>query len=83
MFLKHCTGLVCGTDAIQGEVFYFKNNAGVKAYVYAPLAEVVMEGNADLYGAIVGKSFTGANNSKILLDELLLGKGSAPPLTCE
>ncbi|MDD5224787.1 MAG: Ig-like domain-containing protein, partial [bacterium] len=75
--------LICGTDATQGEVFYLMNNAGVKVNVYAPLADVVMEGNADLYGAIVGKSFTGANNSKILLDESLLGEGSTPPLTCE
>ncbi len=57
----------------------FSGGASLTSVIYAPQADVKMNGNSDIYGAITANSFDCSGNMGIHQDESLSGKG--PPFT--
>jgi GH43 family beta-xylosidase len=47
-----------GTAATTGQTWSIKGNGGLSAVVYAPNADVTINGNGAVYGAVVGNSVT-------------------------
>ena len=57
----------------------FSGSASLTAVIYAPQADVNMNGGSDVYGAITANSFSCGGSMGIHQDESLFGKG--PPFT--
>ncbi|MDD5533665.1 MAG: hypothetical protein PHC52_12800, partial [Syntrophales bacterium] len=56
---------ISGADSAQGKVLQVKNNAILKAVVYAPGADASVSENGSLSGGLVCRNYLGSNNSKI------------------
>ena len=57
--------LVSGADSAQGQVLQVKNNAILKAVVYAPRADASVSENGALSGGLVCRNYLGSNNSNV------------------
>lgn len=55
----------------EDDVIKYHGNADLHGAIYAPEAPIIMEGNAELYGSLVGVSVFSDGNGKLHYDEAL------------
>jgi len=71
---------IWGTStSVAGQSIQLAGNGALKAVVYAPNADVKLNGNGDIMGAVVAKSITFTGNASFHYDESLAREGSDTP----
>ena len=67
-----------GTSA-AGQSFQVAGNGALKAVIYAPNADVKLNGNGDIMGAVVARDVTFTGNARFHYDESLANPGDNTP----
>jgi hypothetical protein len=60
--------VVSGADSTKGGQVVVENNADAMLSFYAPLADVTLQNNAKIYGAVVGNNVTLSNNQVLVYE---------------
>jgi hypothetical protein len=71
---------IWGTStSASGQGIHLAGNGALKAVVYAPNADIQVNGNGDIMGAFVGNKVTFTGNAKFHYDESLASEGDNAP----
>lgn len=69
------------SSAGEGSVLRLANNTASAWSLYAPLADVELLNNADLYGSVMAADAVVRNNGRLLIDESAMQP--VPPTECQ
>lgn len=64
-----------------GQVIMVAGNGALKAVIYAPNADIALNGNGDIMGAVVGRTVAFTGNAMFHYDESLAREGENTPFT--
>ncbi|MBI5766295.1 MAG: hypothetical protein HZA93_00755 [Verrucomicrobia bacterium] len=70
---------IWGTRSTTGQTVSIAGNGALKAIVYAPNANVTINGNGDVMGSVVGNNITVTGNASFHYDESLANWGGNNP----
>ena len=67
------------STSAAGQAVHLAGNGVLKSVVYAPNGDVVINGNGDVQGALVGRTVTFTGNAAFHYDESLANEGGNTP----